>query len=165
MSSTHPMTCAFRVVYGYTQSDEISLLLHPREEAFGRKLRKLLSIVAGGASGKLSLLLDGLACFDCRISQLPNAELVVDYFRSWAEDTHRNALNAHCQWTLIQQGHDSRQAAAMLAGMSVARKNELLFATASTTTTCRAGRSAALACTGSHTSAPLKTRGPGARRR
>ena len=33
----HLMDCGFRVVYGYTQSDEISLLFHPDEDAFGRK--------------------------------------------------------------------------------------------------------------------------------
>jgi tRNA(His) guanylyltransferase len=37
----HLMDCGFRVIYGYTQSDEISLLLHRDEGSFGRKLRKL----------------------------------------------------------------------------------------------------------------------------
>src|SRR5436853_7339083 len=32
----HLMDCGFRVVYGYTQSDEISLLFHRDEQAFGR---------------------------------------------------------------------------------------------------------------------------------
>src|SRR5262245_6677850 len=32
----HLMDCGFRVVYGYTQSDEISLLFHRDENAFGR---------------------------------------------------------------------------------------------------------------------------------
>ncbi|HSA48471.1 MAG TPA: tRNA(His) guanylyltransferase Thg1 family protein, partial [Candidatus Competibacteraceae bacterium] len=36
----HLMDCGFRVGYGYTESDEISLLFHPAEDAFGRKLRK-----------------------------------------------------------------------------------------------------------------------------
>ena len=34
------MTCGFRVLYAYTESDEISLLLDPAEQLFGRKLRK-----------------------------------------------------------------------------------------------------------------------------
>ena len=57
----HLMNCGFRVVYGYTQSDEISLLLHRNEASFGRKLRKLNSILAGEASAKLSLLLGTIA--------------------------------------------------------------------------------------------------------
>ena len=59
------MDCGFRIAYGYTQSDEISLLFHSTEDAFGRKTRKLNSILAGEASAKFSLLLGDMACFDC----------------------------------------------------------------------------------------------------
>src|SRR5215510_1096323 len=109
------MNCGFRVIYAYTQSDEISLLFHPQEDAFGRKLRKYDSILAGEASAKFALLLGAHAAFDCRISQLPNAGLVKDYFRWRNEDAHRNALNGHCYWKLRNEG------------LSVAEKNELLF--------------------------------------
>lgn len=88
----HLMQCGFKVVYGYTESDEISLLLHPEDVTFDRKLRKLNSVLAGEASAKLSSMLGTVAAFDCRISQLPNIELVVDYFRWRNEDAHRNAL-------------------------------------------------------------------------
>ena len=70
--------CGFNMVYGYTESDEISLLFGLEEISFGRKLRKLISILAGEGSAKFSLLLGALASFDCRISQLPSVELVVD---------------------------------------------------------------------------------------
>jgi hypothetical protein len=72
----HLMSCGFRVLYGYTQSDEISLLFDRDETAFGRKERKYNSILAGEASAKFSLLLGAHAAFDCRISQLPTPELV-----------------------------------------------------------------------------------------
>ena len=65
----HLMDCGFRVGYGYTQSDEISLLSHPDEDAFGCKLRKWLSILAGEASACFALNLGEMACFDCRVSQ------------------------------------------------------------------------------------------------
>src|SRR5262249_17532848 len=68
-----------------------------------------------------------LASFDCRISQLPSAELVVDYFRWRSEDAHRNALNAHCYWLLRKQSQGVGDATAALKGMSAAAKNELLF--------------------------------------
>lgn len=119
--------CGFNMVYGYTESDEISLLFGWEEKSFGRKLRKLTSILAGEASAKFALLLGALASFDCRISQLPSVELVVDYFRWRNEDAHRNALNAHCYWLLRKQGKGVREATATLKGMSVANKNELLF--------------------------------------
>ncbi|MFX1533271.1 MAG: tRNA(His) guanylyltransferase Thg1 family protein [Promethearchaeota archaeon] len=123
----HLMDCGFRVIYGYTQSDEISLLFHRDEQTFGRKLRKYTSILAGEASAKFSLLLGDLACFDCRISQLPDINLVIDYFRWRNEDASRNALNAYCYWTLREQGETVNAATETLRGMSVADKNELLF--------------------------------------
>lgn len=117
----------FRFVYGYTESDEISLLFDPGENGFGRKLRKLNSVLAGEASAKFSLLLGAVACLDCRISQLPTAELVVDYFRWRSEDASRNALNAHCYWGTRKAGRTVAEATEALAGKSVADKNEMLF--------------------------------------
>lgn len=115
------------MMYGFTESDEISLLMRPEENSFGRKLRKLVSILAGEASAKFSLLLGKVAAFDCRISQLPSLELVVDYFRWRNEDAHRNALSAHAYWALRKQGKSVGDATLALQGLSVADKNELLF--------------------------------------
>lgn len=74
----HLMTGGFRFVYGFTESDEISLLFHRNADAFDRKLRKLNSILAAEASACFSLRLGAIGCFDCRISQLPTRPLVVD---------------------------------------------------------------------------------------
>lgn len=123
----HLMNCGFEVVFGYTQSDEISLLFHPEITSFDRKLRKYNSVLAGEASAKFSLLLGDLAAFDCRICELPTLDLVCDYFRWRNEDAHRNALNAHCYWLLRKQGKSARQATSLMAKKSVAEKNELLF--------------------------------------
>lgn len=126
-TTKHLMNIGLHVVYGYTQSDEISILLHKNDKNFNRKLRKLNSVLAGEASAKFSLLLGELAAFDCRISQLPSVARVVDYFRWRNEDAHRNALNAHCYWLLRHSGENPRSATRKLSGMSVAAKNELLF--------------------------------------
>ncbi|WP_446374424.1 tRNA(His) guanylyltransferase Thg1 family protein [Coleofasciculus sp. E2-BRE-01] len=123
----HLMNCGLKVIYGYTQSDEISLLFDVAESAFNRKLRKLNSVLAGEASAKFSLILGTVACFDCRLSQLPTIETVVDYFRWRQEDAHRNALNSHSYWCLRNDGKTARQATARLERLSVADKNELLF--------------------------------------
>ncbi len=117
----------FNIIFGYTQSDEISLLFHPEEKIFGRKLRKYNSILAGEASAKFSLLLGDIGVFDSRISELPNINLVCDYFRWRNEDAHRNALNSHCYWLLREQGETVKQATKFLEGKSVAEKNELLW--------------------------------------
>jgi len=123
----HLMVCGFKVVYGYTQSDEISLLLHKDDDLFGRKARKVISIFAGEASSKFTLLLGDLACFDARVSELPTKALVVDYFRWRSEDASRNALNSHCYWLLRKNGKSAKEATDYLSGISVADKNELLF--------------------------------------
>jgi tRNA(His) 5'-end guanylyltransferase len=123
----HLMTCGFNVVFGYTQSDEISLLFDLHEAAFSRKHRKYNSILAGEASAKFTSLLGAIGVFDCRIIELPNRQLVVDYFRWRNEDAHRNALNAHCYWTLRKEGLSQADATARIAGISTGAKNELLF--------------------------------------
>lgn len=123
----HLMSCGFRVVYGYTQSDEISLLLHQDDNTFQRKLRKLVSILAAEASACFSLRLGGIAAFDARVSQLPDPERVVDYLRWRQEDAHRNALNAHSFWLLRRRGYTATAATDRLQGLSLAEKNELLF--------------------------------------
>lgn len=116
-----------RFLYGYTESDEISLLFAPEERSFGRKTRKLNSLLAGEASARFALALGTQAAFDCRISELPGVDRVVDYFRWRNEDAHRNALNAHCYWALRRTGSDVEAATAALTGLTVADKNELLF--------------------------------------
>ncbi|MEJ2612226.1 MAG: tRNA(His) guanylyltransferase Thg1 family protein [Candidatus Thiodiazotropha sp.] len=123
----HLMQCGFKVTYGFTQSDEISLLLDLNENSFKRKERKLNSVLAGEASAKFSMLLGDLGAFDCRICQLPNQQLVVDYFRWRNEDAHRNALNSHCYWNSRVNGASPNEASAYFLKMSVAEKNEYLF--------------------------------------
>ncbi len=126
-TTKHLMNCGFRIIYGFTQSDEISLLFHLNDDTFGRKVRKLNSILAGEASAKFTSLLGDVGCFDCRISELPTIEKVEDYFLWRQEDAHRNALNSHCYWRLRKDGKSALEATNFLSGQSVSEKNELLF--------------------------------------
>lgn len=121
------MDCGFRVVYGFTESDEISLLFAPEDNSFGRKVRKYNSTLAGEASAAFSLALGQVATFDCRVVPLPTTERVRDYFLWRQEDAHRNSLNSHCYWMLRKEGKSVQEATAMLEGQSVSYKNELLF--------------------------------------
>ncbi len=123
----HLVGCGFKVTYAYTQSDEISLLFPPDEHGFGRKVRKINSVLAGEASAAFTHSLQAVAAFDCRLCPLPNEKRVIDYFRWRAEDAHRNSLNACLYWTLREQGKGKKEATATLNGLSVAEKNELLF--------------------------------------
>ena len=126
-TTKHLMQCGFRIVYGYTESDEISLLFHPQDHTFGRKIRKINSILAGEASACMSLKLGTTACFDSRVIPLPNMECIKDYFSWRQEDAHRNSLNAHCYWMLRKKGVNAKEATRKLEGQSVSWKNELLF--------------------------------------
>ena len=119
--------CGFATVYGYTQSDELSVLLRRDEAAFGRKERKLLSVLAGEASARFSMALGAHGAFDARVCQLPRDEDVLDYFRWRQEDAHRNALNGHCYWLLRGHGLTDADATRRLSGVSVPARNELLF--------------------------------------
>ena len=121
------MDCGFRIVYAFTESDEISLLFDVSEKAFGRKVRKYNSTLAGEASAVFSLQLGRVATFDCRMVPLPTVEKVQDYFRWRQEDANRNALNSYCYWTLRKEGKSVRAATKELEGKGVSFKNELLF--------------------------------------
>lgn len=117
----------FDVIYGYTQSDEISLLLHVNDNTFNRKVRKIVSILSSEASSYFTLHFGSMATFDARVCELPTRELVQDYFEWRQLDATRNALNSWCYWTLRKDGFSATKATSMLSGVTVAEKNELLF--------------------------------------
>lgn len=123
----HLFTVGFRVIYGYTQSDEISLLIHKDENVFSRKVRKFNSVLAGEASAFFSLQFQQICVFDCRTIAIPNHDMILDYFCWRQEDSHRNSLSAYCYWTLIKNNFTAKQAASKIEKMPQSDKNELLF--------------------------------------
>jgi tRNA(His) guanylyltransferase len=125
-TTAHLMECGLRAVYGYTQSDEISILLHRDETSFGRKTRKLATILAGEASAAFALRLGAHAAFDARICELPDVATVRDYFRWRGEDAARNALSAHCYWALRRDGADVATATARFEGAGPDEKRAFL---------------------------------------
>lgn len=141
----HLMDRGFRIVYGYTQSDEISLLFHPDEDAFGRKLRKWLSILAGEASACFTLNLGEVACFDCRVSQLPRLEWVVDCFTGGARTRAATPSTAIVIDCCAGPARRLGRPRGRCWGCRSRRKTNCCSSTASTSTSDRRGRSAALA--------------------
>jgi tRNA(His) guanylyltransferase len=126
-TTAHLMECGLRAIYGYTQSDEISILLHRDETQFGRKVRKLATVLAGEASAAFALRLGAHAAFDARICELPDVDTVRDYFRWRSEDARRNALSAHCYWALRRDGASVAVATARFEGASVEEKRAFLI--------------------------------------
>ena len=121
------MECGFRIVYGYTQSDEISLLFHKDDSTFSKKERKLLSLLAAEASATFTSMAARHAVFDNRLIPLPSEENVVDYFRWRQEDARRNSLNAHCFWLLRKQGLQAVEAQKRISGLLNVEKLNLLL--------------------------------------
>ncbi len=99
------MNCELRVVYAHTQSDEISLLLHVDEAR--REPAQIVSILAGEASAKFTLLLGELACFKCRLDVLPDLAAVVEHFRERQLQAERSAVAAHCEYALRRTQGDA----------------------------------------------------------
>jgi len=124
-TADHLMHC-LEVTYGYTHGDELSLLLRRDEPAFDRDPRRLIAVLAGEASAKLSLLLGELACFDCRILELPAAAAVVDCFCSRQAEATREALVAQCEGALRRGGASPDVARAQLLGLGPAQLHALL---------------------------------------
>lgn len=94
---------------GYTQSDEISLILYQEttksETFFGGKIQKINSILASAATGKFISLLqthlpekaDKLPMFDCRVWNVPTLEEACNVLL-WRElDATRNSIQAMAQ--------------------------------------------------------------------
>ena len=126
-TTSHLMSCGFPVIYAFTESDEISLLFRPTIDTFNRKLRKFNSVLASEAGAKFSLLMQHPCTFDCRISQLPTLQNVIDYFRWRSEDAHRNALSTYCYHILHSNGYSGINAEKRLHGLTASDKNNLLF--------------------------------------
>jgi tRNA(His) guanylyltransferase len=117
----------FNARYAYTESDEISVLLDPSFQLFGRSVEKLVSVSAGIASATFTHASGEPAHFDSRVWMGTGTADVVDYF-SWRQaDATRCALNGWCYWTLRRTGSSRAEATKALERSSTADKNELLF--------------------------------------
>lgn len=111
-------------VFGYTQSDEISLLLTdfatPRTQAwFDGNLQKMVSVSASLATAKFNELRPGkLAFFDARAFAIPDPTEVANYFVWRQNDATRNSIS------MAAQAHFSHR---QLHGRSGAEMQEMLW--------------------------------------
>ncbi|GAA1900402.1 tRNA(His) guanylyltransferase Thg1 family protein [Actinomadura bangladeshensis] len=113
--------------YAYTESDEISVVLDPSFDLFGREVEKLVSMSASIATAAFTHTAGEPVAFDSRIWMGTTLDEVVDYL-SWRQaDAARCALNGWCYWTLRNEGRSARQATRELERTSVSAKNELLY--------------------------------------
>ncbi|ONI78970.1 tRNA 5'-guanylyltransferase [Actinosynnema sp. ALI-1.44] len=113
--------------YAYTESDEISVLLDPDSQIFGRGVEKLVSLSASVTAAAFTQAVGEPAHFDSRVWIGTGPADVVDYF-SWRQaDAARSALNGWCYWTLRKDGKSRQEATKALDGANASAKNELLY--------------------------------------
>ena len=125
-ATQHLMRSGFKVVYAYTQSDEISLLFDSVNDSFGNKYRKLLSVLAGEASAKLTQDFGRIVCMDCRLLELESKEETFDYFAWRQADARRNCLMNHAYWALRRSGCNGRKAQHKLRRLNKHGQEQLL---------------------------------------
>jgi tRNA(His) guanylyltransferase len=108
--------------FGYCERAELSLYAL----ANGGDARRLLSRIAGEASGKLSLLLGEVATFEARLYEFPSNEVAQEYFR-WRQDEATIAsIDRYCTHVLSQSGADATAVPRILDGLGPDEKVELL---------------------------------------
>ena len=92
----------FSACYGYTQSDEITIVLPKDSQDYGRKTHKLASLAASIATAEFIRCMElyqgkkltKLPAFDGRAFAIPN-DTVLAYYQIWRQhDASRNAISA-----------------------------------------------------------------------
>ena len=92
----------FSACYGYTQSDEITIVLPKTSQDYGRKTHKLASLAASIATGEFIRCMEQyqgkkltkLPAFDGRAFALPD-ETMLAYYQIWRQqDATRNSISA-----------------------------------------------------------------------
>lgn len=114
------------ISYGYTSSDEISLLLRQDCTVYSRNILKLTSVLTAAVSSQFSLQLKENGMFDCRIMAFENKKQVRQYFEYRQRDVYMNALNAHCYWALRNKGYSAKEATRQTNGLNRDKKIKLL---------------------------------------
>jgi tRNA(His) guanylyltransferase len=108
--------------FGFAERTELSLYAL----ANGGDARRLLSRIAGEASGKLSLLLGEVATFEARLYEFPSHEVALEYFRWRQEEAHVLSIDRYCTHVLAQSGADATAVPRILDGLGPDEKVELL---------------------------------------
>jgi tRNA(His) guanylyltransferase len=108
--------------FGFVERAELSLYAL----ANGGDARRLLSRIAGEASGKLSLLLGEVATFEARLYEFPTNEVSLEYFRWRQDEANMMSIDRYCTHVLAQSGADATAVPRILDGLGPEEKVELL---------------------------------------
>lgn len=124
--ATKALMAEFGGVYGYTESDEISVVLRPRFDLFGRSVEKLVSTAAAVTSVAFTHSLGLVGTFDARVWIGSSLDSVLDYARWRQADAQRNAVNAWVYWAQRGAGESPQEADKTLHDMTSTTKIRML---------------------------------------
>lgn len=113
-------------VAGFTQSDEITVVIPPASDMFARRVEKLVSVAAGVASAEITTWARRATVFDGRCVRTPNVDAVMDVLSWRAADATRNALHSAAYWALRDTGVTARAAESRLNGATQDQKRLIL---------------------------------------
>lgn len=116
----------FKPIYGYFESDEISLLFPADYNLFDREVEKLVSVSAGVASSAFTKASGLEGHFDSRLVIAPNEDIVIDYFLWRQNDAFRNCINTICYWEQVLSGMSKKKASNSLLRATIEDKNNIL---------------------------------------
>jgi tRNA(His) 5'-end guanylyltransferase len=116
------LSAALGASFGFAELTELSLFA----VANGGDARRLLSRIAGEASGKLSLLIGEVATFEARLYELPDAGMALEYFRWRQLEAYQRAIDRYALHVLSQSGADLNAVPRILDGLGPDEKVELM---------------------------------------
>jgi tRNA(His) guanylyltransferase len=108
--------------FGFAERTDLSLYAI----ANGGDARRLLSRIAGEASGKLSLLVGEVATFEARLYEFPSHDQALEYFRWRQDEASQLSIDRYCTHVLAQSGADATAVPRILDGLGADEKVELL---------------------------------------
>ncbi|WP_406659967.1 tRNA(His) guanylyltransferase Thg1 family protein [Methanolobus sp. ZRKC3] len=113
-------------VFAYTFSDEISFLF--RDISFEGRIEKIDSVIPSYISSALTLTLKPSEpiSFDSRV--IPVNDNDIAGYLAWRQDeAWRNCINSYAYYTLLSEGMEEKDAAAILKNKGASEMHELLF--------------------------------------
>jgi tRNA(His) guanylyltransferase len=112
------MTSSFRVKVAFVQGDEISLFLDPAENANPQRRSSIISSFSSAAAVHFLKISGFAATFNARLSELPSADRLIEYFLWQRRYCYRNAINIALRRALLSAGNSPSEAEKALHGVS-----------------------------------------------
>lgn len=122
----------FNAPVAYFQSDEISIILPPSFDMFGKRVEKIDSLAAGIASAYFTLFMNyddrfgGIVTFDSRVCVYDSVDEVIEYLKWRRRDSLKNAVSTGLHWAYINAGFSAKEAHSKTKNLSSYDKLEIL---------------------------------------